>query len=113
MKNQNRFLLIFMMLLTACAPQSVATPLPIPAAANTSLATATPKLTQTLEPTSTPVITNTPIASTTPGPTHTPVAGFPLDSCPNLKETKVSNTGVLEITYDYRSRKFSGGDGPS
>ena len=113
MKNQSRSLLIFMILLTACASQSVATPLPIPAVTNTSLATAAPKPTQTLEPTFTPVITNTPIASPTPGPTHTPVAGFPLDSCPNLKEANVSKAGVLEVTYDYRSRKLSGGDGPS
>jgi len=41
------------------------------------------------------------------------VAGFPLDSCPNLKEANVSKAGVLEVTYDYRSRKLSGGDGPS
>ena len=113
MKNQSCSVLILMVLLTACAPQSVATPLPIPVATNTSPAAATAKPTQTLEPTSTPVITNTPIASTTPGPTHTPVAGFPLDSCPNLKEANVSKTGVLEIIYDYRSRKLSGGDGPS
>jgi len=111
MKTAPRCLLIFIILLVACAPQSTTTPSPAPAFTNTPRPTETPQLTQTLESMPTPAITNTPIAATTPGPTHTPVAGFPLDSCPNLKEAKVSSAGNLEIIYDYRSRHMQGGGG--
>lgn len=110
MKTRSLLLLIFIVLVTACTPQSVATPSPALISTNSPLATATPEFTQTQEPTFTPAITNTPLATTTPGPTHTPMAGFPLNSCANLKEAKISDTGVLEVIYDYRSRKFNGGD---
>jgi WD40 repeat protein len=118
MKKYFPGLSIFITLLAACAAPNTATLAPTPPAfTNPPLPTTAPQLTQTSEPTSTPDITNTPLATSTPGPTHTPVAGFPLDSCPNLKEAKVSSVGNLEIIYDYRSLHTQGGgegggDGP-
>jgi len=73
MKTHSLFLLIFMILVTACAPQSAATLAPMPAFTKTPLATITLDPTQTLEPT--PVPTNTVAPTPTASATSTPFIG--------------------------------------
>ena len=85
MKMHPFFILIFMVVVTACAPQSVATPPPTPANTITPLAVTTPE----------------------PQPTHTlestrisiPVTNVSLDSCTQIIEAKVSDSGILEVVY--------------
>lgn len=83
MKTRSVFLLIII-LVTACAPQSVVAPLPAPAFTNTPLATATPEPSQIIEPTATPI----------------PAVEISLDSCTQIVEAKISSVGVLEIVYE-------------
>ena len=83
MKTYSLFLLIFIILVTACASPSLETPTPRPVFTGTPLPIITPQPTQTLEPTSTPV----------------PVADISLDSCTGIVEAKISSAGILEVVY--------------
>ena len=83
MKSIPRALLMFIVLLTACTPQSAATLSPTSAITNTPPPTAAPEPTPTLEPTFTLI----------------PVGNISLDSCYQIVEAKISNAGVLEVVY--------------
>src|SRR6185503_3183849 len=83
MKTYSFFFLIFIFLLSACAPQNVATPSPTPVFTKTPLPTTTPEPTQTLEPTA----------------TLFPAAEGSLDSCSQIIEAKISSAGVPEVVY--------------
>jgi len=83
MKTYSFFFLIFIFLLSACAPQNVATPSPTPVFTKTPLPTTTPEPTQTLEPTA----------------TLFPAAEVSLDSCSQIIEAKISSAGVPEVVY--------------
>jgi hypothetical protein len=83
MKKHSLFLVILLILIIACAPQSKATSSPAPVFTNTPLATVTPLPTQTPEPT----------------PASIPVIETPLESCTEIIEAKISNTGILEVIY--------------
>lgn len=76
-------LLAVIILVSACAPQSVATPSPTPVITITP-----PKLepTQTLEPTPAPI----------------PVVEISLDSCTKIVEAKISEDGILEVVFESR-----------
>ena len=78
-------LLIFITVLTACAPQNTLTQLPAPISTKTSFASTTPVSTQTLEPTATPI-------------TPTEVT---LDPCSRIVEAKISTSGILEVVLEY------------
>lgn len=83
MKTSSFSFVICIVLITACAPQSVATPSSQPVITNIPLATATPQSTQTVAPTLIPV----------------PVGDILLDSCTQIIETKISSAGALEVVY--------------
>lgn len=92
MKMHSLFLLIFIILVTACAPQSIETPSPTPVITNTPFATTTPQPTQTLEPTPIPSI-------------H--AEKIPLGSCGQIIEAKISGAGVLEVVYETYDRNLT------
>jgi len=93
MKLHPLFLLIFIVLLAACAPQSVATPSPVPVVTNKPLVTTTP----TPEPTQ--IIESTPISI--------PMSEILLDSCRQIVEAKISSAGILEIVFEGNNNSLS------
>src|SRR5689334_13564079 len=78
MKKFSLFLLIIIILLTACAPQSLVTTAPTVGFTNIP-----PQTTQTFEPTSTLI----------------PMGNIVLDSCTQIIEAKISNAGILQVVY--------------
>ncbi len=90
MKTHVLFLLIFIIMVTACAPQDVATPVPTPAFTDTTPPTVTPRPTQTLEPTPIPI----------------QVTKISTEACSELVDTTSSNAGALEVIYTQRGSQF-------
>ena len=91
MKTYALFLLIFIIMVTACAPQGGATPEPGPAFTNTPPPTVTPQPTQKiLEPT----------------PISIQVAKISAEACSELVDTTSSSAGALEIIYTQRGAQF-------
>jgi len=84
MESIARASLIIIILLTGCAPQSAATPLPAPILTHTPFPSTTPEPTQTAIPTPVPVIR---------------VDTLGLSLCPRIVHANVSDTGVLQIIY--------------
>jgi Tol biopolymer transport system component len=78
------FRLIFIIVLTACAPQATATSSPTIAFTNPPLATASSEPTQTPKPTAAPIT----------------VTETLLDSCREIVEAKISSAGILEVLFE-------------
>lgn len=92
MRVRSVFLAIYMTLVVACTPQTMATPAPM------SAVTDTPAVSVSVMPQTSP----------TPDMTSSPFqwSEIPVQSCSQLVDASISNAGVLEILYTYGNGLF-------